>query len=106
MAGQLCIHKDSGKNKSVFTYARFGTQQRFHCFGLKRIIYLLWKESLGSFYHEQHTGTFKIGVFIFNGNKIMTTGGGGMIVTNDEMIAKKAKHLTTIKVAASVGIHS
>lgn len=53
-------------------------------------------ESLGSYYKGQHTGTFgKLGAFSFNGNKIVTCGGGGAIVTNDEDIAKKAKHLTT-----------
>ncbi len=53
-------------------------------------------ESLGSFYKGQHTGTFaQIGVMSFNGNKIITGGSGGCIVTNDEILAKKAKHLTT-----------
>ena len=53
-------------------------------------------ESLGSYFNDNHSGTYgRIGVFSFNGNKIITTGGGGMIVTNDEDIAKKAKHLTT-----------
>ncbi|MGC9007365.1 MAG: LegC family aminotransferase, partial [Sulfurihydrogenibium sp.] len=53
-------------------------------------------ESLGSFYKGKHTGTFgKIGILSFNGNKIITTGGGGMIITNDEKIYKKAKHITT-----------
>ena len=53
-------------------------------------------ESLGSFYKGHHTGTFgKIGTLSFNGNKTITTGGGGMIITNDEEIAKLAKHLTT-----------
>ena len=53
-------------------------------------------ESLGSFYKEQHTGTFgAVGVFSFNGNKIITSGGGGVIVTDDETLAKRAKHLTT-----------
>jgi aminotransferase in exopolysaccharide biosynthesis len=53
-------------------------------------------ESLGSYYKNKHTGTFgKFGVFSFNGNKIISTGGGGVIVTNDEVLAKKAKHLTT-----------
>lgn len=53
-------------------------------------------ESLGSFYKGQHTGTFgKIGVFSFNGNKIITTGGGGALLFNDEELATKAKHLTT-----------
>jgi perosamine synthetase len=53
-------------------------------------------ESLGSYYKGQHTGTFgKIATFSFNGNKTVTCGGGGAIVTNDEAIAKRAKHLTT-----------
>ena len=53
-------------------------------------------ESLGSYYQEQHTGTFgEFGVFSFNGNKVITSGGGGIIVTNDPTLAKKAKHITT-----------
>ncbi|WP_404417426.1 LegC family aminotransferase [Marinospirillum sp.] len=52
-------------------------------------------ESLGSFYKGQHTGTFGAsGTLSFNGNKIMTTGGGGMILA-DEATAARAKHLTT-----------
>lgn len=52
-------------------------------------------ESLGSYYKGRHTGNFgRIGVLSFNGNKIMTTGGGGMLLTN-EVIGKRAKHLTT-----------
>ncbi|MFA5462075.1 MAG: DegT/DnrJ/EryC1/StrS family aminotransferase, partial [Sulfurimonas sp.] len=53
-------------------------------------------ESLGSYYKEKHTGTFgKLGAFSFNGNKIITSGGGGVIVTDDEGLAKRAKHITT-----------
>jgi dTDP-4-amino-4,6-dideoxygalactose transaminase len=53
-------------------------------------------ESLGSYYKGQHTGTFgKIGVLSFNGNKVLTTGGGGMLLFKDEELAKRAKHLTT-----------
>ena len=53
-------------------------------------------ESLGSFYKGQHTGTFgKFGTLSFNGNKTITTVGGGMILTNDAEFAKLAKHLTT-----------
>jgi perosamine synthetase len=53
-------------------------------------------ESLGSFYDNKHTGTFgELGVISFNGNKIITAGGGGCIITNDKVLAKKAKHLTT-----------
>jgi len=53
-------------------------------------------ESLGSFYKGQHTGTFGLlGALSFNGNKTITTGGGGAILTNNENIARRAKHLTT-----------
>lgn len=53
-------------------------------------------ESLGSFYAGRHTGTFgTMGVFSFNGNKTVTCGGGGAIITNDEKLAKRAKHITT-----------
>jgi aminotransferase in exopolysaccharide biosynthesis len=53
-------------------------------------------EALGSTLNKQHCGTFgRLGVLSFNGNKIMTTGGGGMILTDDETLAKQAKHLTT-----------
>jgi dTDP-4-amino-4,6-dideoxygalactose transaminase len=66
-------------------------------------------ESIGSYYSpreirgasisqgkDKHTGTFgKLGVLSFNGNKTITCGGGGMIITDDEELAKKAKHITT-----------
>lgn len=52
-------------------------------------------ESLGSYYKDQHTGTFgQIGTLSFNGNKVITTGGGGMLLTN-EAIGTRAKYLTT-----------
>ncbi len=53
-------------------------------------------ESIGSYYKKKHTGTYGlIGTLSFNGNKIITSGGGGAIITNDEVLAKKVKHLTT-----------
>ena len=53
-------------------------------------------ESLGSFYKNKHTGTFgELGVISFNGNKIVTAGGGGCIITNNKTLAKKAKYLST-----------
>ncbi|UUV25134.1 MULTISPECIES: LegC family aminotransferase [Lysinibacillus] len=53
-------------------------------------------ESLGSYYKGKHSGSFgKVSAVSFNGNKIMTTGGGGAIVTNDDALADYAKHLTT-----------
>jgi aminotransferase in exopolysaccharide biosynthesis len=53
-------------------------------------------ESMGSYYKNKHTGTFGVlGTFSFNGNKTITCGGGGAIVTNNEVLAKRAKYLTT-----------
>lgn len=53
-------------------------------------------ESIGSFYKGQHTGTFgRVGAISFNGNKTITTGGGGMMLFMDEKLAEFAKHLTT-----------
>jgi len=53
-------------------------------------------ESLGSYVGTRHTGTFgALGILSFNGNKIVTTGGGGMILTDSDELATRAKHLTT-----------
>ena len=53
-------------------------------------------ESIGSLYKGRHTGTFgKVGAISFNGNKTITTGGGGMLLFQDEELGKLAKHLTT-----------
>ena len=53
-------------------------------------------ESLGSYYQGQHTGTFgMMGTLSFNGNKIITCGGGGAIITDDPVLAARARHLTT-----------
>ncbi|MAQ88922.1 MAG: aminotransferase DegT [Rhodopirellula sp.] len=58
-------------------------------------------EALGSWYKNTHCGLIgDVGVISFNGNKLITTGGGGTVITNDENIAEKAKHLsTTAKIA-------
>ncbi len=53
-------------------------------------------ESLGSAYHGRHTGNVGLmSALSFNGNKVVTTGGGGAILTNDAELARRAKHLTT-----------
>ncbi len=53
-------------------------------------------ESLGSIYKERHTGTFGLlGAYSFNGNKTITSGAGGIIVTNDDTLGPLAKHLST-----------
>lgn len=64
-------------------------------------------EALGSYWKGKHAGSFgNLGNFSFNGNKIISTGGGGVIVTDDEYLAKQAKHLTTqAKVSADEYIH-
>lgn len=59
-------------------------------------------EALGSTYNGKHAGTFSsLGCFSFNGNKIISTGGGGVIVTDDEALAKHAKHITTTAKASA-----
>ena len=53
-------------------------------------------ESIGSYYKKQHTGVFGLlGTFSFNGNKTITSGAGGAIITNDDVLGKRAKHLST-----------
>lgn len=93
-----------------FTGARIKALVVMHVFGhpsdLDALVDLAqrWKlvliedaaESLGSYYHGRHTGNFgRISALSFNGNKIVTTGGGGAILTNDGELARRAKHLTT-----------
>jgi perosamine synthetase len=53
-------------------------------------------ESLGSFYNGKHTGTFgRAAILSFNGNKLVTTGGGGMVITDDEAIANRVRYIST-----------
>lgn len=64
-------------------------------------------ESIGSTYQSAHTGTLGlVGAFSFNGNKTITCGGGGMIVTNNEKLGKLAKHLTTQASVSPLGFCS
>jgi len=97
-----CVNKNSGKIvKACVPMHTFGHPCRVDeikeiCDKYKILLIEDAAESLGSFYKDKHTGTFgKMGVISFNGNKIITGGGGGCIITNDEILAKKAKHLTT-----------
>ena len=61
-------------------------------------------ESLGSFYKGKHTGGFgRIGTLSFNGNKTITTGGGGALVTNDEELGARLKHLSTTAKVSGAG---
>jgi perosamine synthetase len=66
------------------------------CFNYNIILVEDAAESLGSKYKQQHTGTIgKLAAVSFNGNKILTAGGGGVLLTNDEELALQAKHITT-----------
>ena len=96
-----CIHRDTGKViRACVPMHTFG-----HPAEMDEIVTLCerWNiaivedaaESLGSFYKGQHTGLKGIGVVSFNGNKVMTTGGGGMLLCPDVETGEKAKHLTT-----------
>lgn len=54
-------------------------------------------EAIGSTYHKRHAGTFGTGALSFNGNKIVTTGGGGAVLTNDAKLAQKIRALTHVQ---------
>ncbi|MCD6068704.1 MAG: putative PLP-dependent enzyme involved in cell wall biosis [Bacteroidetes bacterium] len=98
----VCYHKKTGKRISACVPMHtFG-----HPVAIEAIMELCAEygiklvedaaESIGSTYKGKHTGTFGlIGAFSFNGNKTITCGGGGAIVTNDPVLAKHCKHLTT-----------
>ncbi|VEN74495.1 Aminotransferase [Candidatus Desulfarcum epimagneticum] len=97
-----CVNKSTGKRiKACVPTHTFGHPCRIDeikdiCDAYHIVLIEDASESLGSFYKDRHTGTFgTFGVFSFNGNKIVTTGGGGMIVTDDKSLAQKAKHITT-----------
>mgnify|MGYP000173825773 FL=1 len=97
-----CINKNTGKIiKACIPMHTFGHSCRISeileiCSKYNIILIEDAAESLGSFYKGQHTGTFgSLGALSFNGNKIITAGGGGCIITNDIELAKRAKHLTT-----------
>ena len=97
-----CYNKSSGR--------RIAACIPMHTFGLPcriaeiAVICVDWNitliedaaESLGSYVGDKHTGTFSsMATLSFNGNKVITTGGGGMIITDDPILAHRAKHITT-----------
>ncbi|MDH4618258.1 LegC family aminotransferase [Brevibacillus sp. AY1] len=100
--GGVCYNKETGRRiKAIVPMHTFGHPvdldplmevcQRFRLELIEDAA-----ESLGSFYKGCHTGNVgRVSALSFNGNKIMTTGGGGAILTNDEMLGRLAKHLTT-----------
>lgn len=97
-----CYNKNTGRRvKACVPMHTFG-----HPVNLDEIIEILKEynielvedaaESIGSLYKNKHTGTFgKVGALSFNGNKTITTGGGGMLLFMDEELGALAKHLTT-----------
>ena len=102
MHGGLCVNRQTGRViRAMVPMHTFGHPVDIHALlavahdhGLQLIEDAA--ESLGSSVHGQHTGTFgRMGTLSFNGNKTITTGGGGAILTNDEALGARAKHLTT-----------
>lgn len=97
-----CINKRSGRRiKACVPMHTFGFPMRIHelleiCNKYNIVLVEDAAESLGSYVDQQHTGTIgHIAAFSFNGNKTVTSGGGGAIITNNEAWAKRAKYLTT-----------
>ncbi len=97
-----CINKTTGRRiRACVPMHTFGFPMRIHelleiCERYNIVLVEDAAESLGSYVGQQHTGTIgHIAAFSFNGNKTVTSGGGGAIVTNNEAWAKRAKHLTT-----------
>lgn len=98
---QKCFHKNGERIRAAVVMHTFGHPAKVD--ELKRVcqdnfIELIEDaaESLGTLYKGQHTGTFSLlSALSFNGNKVITTGGGGMLLCSDEKVAAHAKHITT-----------
>ncbi|HET8737399.1 MAG TPA: LegC family aminotransferase [Pricia sp.] len=102
MVNGICINKSTKRKiKAVVPMHTFGLPIKMDelcrvCEKFNIAVVEDAAESLGSSYKEKYTGTFgSLGILSFNGNKTITTGGGGMLVTNDKALAQKAKHMTT-----------
>jgi perosamine synthetase len=97
-----CINKLSGRRiKAVIPMHTFGHPVDLDtlaevCEEYKIVMIEDAAESLGSYYKGRHTGNWgKLSILSFNGNKTITTGGGGAIITNDKQLGLMAKHLTS-----------
>jgi perosamine synthetase len=102
MKDEKCINKKTRRQiKAVVPMHTFGHPVRVD--KIKKICdeYSLMliedaAESLGSLYQGRHTGTFgKAAILSFNGNKLVTTGGGGMVITDDEAVASQVRYIST-----------
>lgn len=100
--GNSCYNKKSGRPmKAVVPMHTFGHPVDLDpllevCGRYKLVLVEDAAESLGSFYKGTHTGNLgRVSALSFNGNKTITTGGGGAILTNDEALGRAARHLTT-----------
>ena len=109
------IRMENGEAVNVFTKKPIRAIIVMHTYGhpvdIQKVVNVATKyglpviedaaEALGSFYAGQHVGTIgQIGIFSFNGNKTITTGGGGAVVTNNEALFMKVKHIgSTAKVS-------
>jgi perosamine synthetase len=101
-ADGFCYNKNTGRRiKSCVPMHTFGMPCRIDqiaaiCKKWNIVLVEDAAESIGSYYKGKHTGVFgDSGTFSFNGNKTVTSGGGGAIVTNNAALAKRAKHLST-----------
>jgi aminotransferase in exopolysaccharide biosynthesis len=100
--GDACINKTTGNRiKAVIPMHTFGHPVKIEkikeiCEAYAILLIEDAAESLGSFYKNKHTGTFgKAAILSFNGNKPVTTGGGGMVITDDEAVAARIRHIST-----------
>ena len=102
LRGKKCINKTSGKIiKAIIVLHVFGHSANLKhiqkiCKKFKLIMIEDAAEAIGSYNKNQHLGTFgKIGILSFNGNKTISSAGGGAILTSDKKLAKKAKYLVS-----------
>ena len=100
--GERCVHKDTGRAiRAVVPMHTFGhpvhlNEMKQLCDKWHLVLIEDAAESLGSYYQGQHTGTIgQLAALSFNGNKIITTGGGGMVLCANEELGKRTKHVTT-----------
>lgn len=102
LRGGLCVNRITGNViRALVPMHTFG-----HPVDIEGLLAVAWDfhlvliedaaESLGSTFQGRHMGTFgRMGTLSFNGNKTITTGGGGAIITNDSELRRRAKHLST-----------